>query len=101
VSGLIKCDECAGDILMEDFVVCHRCYVKMLREKRELERHVERINKAQKEVRGLRTGSTGDGGALVPAVEEEELSPAMSEVLGLAPQKDKRCEEQGKDKRKV
>ena len=36
----VKCDECDSEMLAEDFCACHKCYFKLVRENRELERKI-------------------------------------------------------------
>jgi hypothetical protein len=41
MSGTSKCDECNEDLMVEDFIACHKCYFKLVRENRELERKLK------------------------------------------------------------
>lgn len=44
MSAKVKCDECGDELLTEDFCACHKCYFKLSREKKELERKIERLS---------------------------------------------------------
>jgi len=49
MSADIKCDECGSKMGAADFVACHRCYYKLVRENRELETKIQALVKGKHE----------------------------------------------------